>query len=297
MTAVAAPATDADVPAFVRSLGLPGLVDIHVHFMPDNVLRKVWAYFDEGGSLVGRSWPIHYRHDEDERVARLRALGLRAWTALLYPHKPDMAAWLNTWAAEFAARVPEAVHTATFFPEPSAARYVDDALAAGARAFKAHVQVGKYDPRDPLLRPVWGMLADAGVPVVAHVGSGPAPGEFTGPGPIGEVLAEHPQLVAVVAHMGMPEYADFLGLAERYDRVHLDTTMTFTDFTEQTAPYPRDLLPRLRELQERVVLGTDYPNIPHPYAHQLAALARLDLGDDWLRAVCHDNGARLLGVA
>jgi hypothetical protein len=52
----------------------------------------------------------------------------------------------------------------------------------------------------------------------------------------------------------------------------------------------------LAEHPDRVVLGTDFPNIPHPYAHQLQALVRLDLGDDWLRAVCHDNGARLLGV-
>ena len=30
-------------------LGIPGLVDVHTHFMPDNVMRKVWAYFDEIG--------------------------------------------------------------------------------------------------------------------------------------------------------------------------------------------------------------------------------------------------------
>ena len=280
----------------MRALGIPGLVDVHVHFMPDNVLRKVWDYFDAGGALVGRSWPIHYRYDEDERVRRLRAMGLRAWTGLLYPHKPGMAEWLNGWAADFAARVPECAHTATFFPEPSAKRYVAEALDAGARVFKAHVQVGRYDPRDPLLAPVWGQLEDAGVPAVVHVGSGPAPGEFTGPGPFGEVLAAFPRLVAVIAHMGMPEYAAFLDLADRYSSVHLDTTMSFTDFTEQSAPYPPDLLPRLADLRERIVLGSDFPNIPHPYAHQLEALARLGLGEDWLRAVCHDNGARLLGI-
>jgi hypothetical protein len=293
---VRAPLDDGAVPDLVAALGIPGLVDVHVHFMPHNVLDKVWAYFDAGGALLGRSWPITYRYDEDERIDRLRSLGLRAWTALCYPHKPGMAEWLNGWSLEFAARVPECVPTATFFPEPSAQRYVADALSAGARVFKAHVQVGRYDPRDPLLRPVWGLLADAQVPVVAHVGSGPAPGEFTGPGPFGAVLADFPRLVAVVAHMGMPEYAEFLDLAAAYDGVHLDTTMTFTDFTEAGSPYPRSLLSRLVDLQSRVVLGSDFPNIPHPYAHQLESLVRLDLGDDWLRAVCHDNGARLLGI-
>ena len=42
----------------------------------------------------------------------------------------------------------------------------------------------------------------------------------------------------VVAHMGMPEYGEFLELAAAYPGVRLDTTMTFTDFTEGLAPFP-----------------------------------------------------------
>ena len=45
-----------------------------------------------------------------------------------------------------------------------------------------------------------------------------------------------------------------------------------------------------------MLLGTDFPTIPYPYAHQLEGLARLDLGDDWLRAVCWDNGVGLFGL-
>ena len=264
--------------------------------MPKNVLDKVWAYFDAAGPLVGTPWPIAYRTDEADRLARLRGFGVRAFPSLVYPHRPQMAAWLNSWAGDFAADHPDVLRTATFFPEDGAAGYVEQALADGARVFKAHVQVGAYDPRDPLLDAVWGQLADAGVPVVVHCGGGPVPGPFTGPGPFGEVLARHPGLVAVVAHMGMPEYADFLDLADRCAGVHLDTTMAFTDFTELRMPFPPELRPRLLDLQDRVVLGTDFPNTPYPYSHQLDALVGLDLGDDWLRAVLHDNAARLLGL-
>ena len=126
----------------------------------------------------------------------------RRFTALLYPHKPGMAESLCVWAREFGERTPGCVPTGTFYPEPSAARYVRKALDAGTRVFKAHVQVGAYDPRDGLLDPVWGMLAEAGVPVVVHCGSGPMPGEHTGPGPFGAVLARHPRLTAVIAHAG-----------------------------------------------------------------------------------------------
>jgi uncharacterized protein len=99
----------------------------------------------------------------------------------------------------------------------------------------------------------------------------------------------------VLAHMGLPEYAEFLALTEQHDGLHLDTTMAFTDFSEEKAPFPRKLVPRLADLQDRILLGSDFPSIPYPYAHQLEALARLGLGDDWLRAVCWGNGRRLFG--
>ena len=258
-------------------------------------MAKVWAYFDAVGPLTGSPWPITYREDEAVRLARLRAMGVRAFPSLVYPHKPGMAAWLNDWATAFARAHDDVLHTATFFPEPGVQDYVERALADGARVVKVHLQVGGFDPRDPVLDGVWGALADAGTAVVVHCGHGPVPGAHTGAGPFEEVLVRHPRLTAVVAHMGMPDYADFLALAERYPRVHLDTTMAFTSFSEQRAPFPPQLRPRLLDLQDRVVLGTDFPNIPYGYHHQLEGLVLLDLGEAWLRAVLHDNGARLAG--
>jgi predicted TIM-barrel fold metal-dependent hydrolase len=71
--------------------------------------------------------------------------------------------------------------------------------------------------------------------------------------------------------------------------------MALTDFVEEQVPFPRDLVPRLADLTDQVVLGSDLPTIPYPYVHQLEVLERLELGSDWLRAVCWDNGLRLLG--
>jgi predicted TIM-barrel fold metal-dependent hydrolase len=287
---------DEDVPGFWSRLGLPGLADVHTHFLPERMQRRVWAHFDEGGPLIGRRWPIRYRDSEAARVATLGRLGVRMFTALAYAHRPAMAASLNDWTLDFAARTPGCVPSATFFPEPGAAGYTRDALGRGARIFKLHLQVGGFDPRTAELDEVWGLLAASGTPIVVHAGSGPVPNRFTGPGPIGEVLARHPRLALVVAHAGAPEYAGFLDLAERFDRVRLDTTMAFTDFFEETAPFPTALKPRLRDLglAGKVLLGSDFPTIPYPYAHQLDALSRLDLGDDWLRAVCWSSAYDLL---
>ena len=54
-------------------------------------------------------------------------------------------------------------------------------------------------------------------------------------------------------------------------------------------------MPRLAALQERVLLGSDFPTIPYAYAHQLESLERLGLGEEWLRAVCWHNAVRIFG--
>lgn len=285
------------VRALWSELGLDGLIDVHTHFMPRPVMDKVWAYFDSAGPMIGREWPITYRADEDLRVATLRAFGIRAYSSLVYPHKPDMAEWLNSWATDFASHHSHCLHTATFYPEESATAYVSTAIASGAKVFKSHIQVGNYSPLDPLLDGVWSQIADTQVPVIIHCGSGPAPGTHTGPEPIEKLLKRFPSLPLIVAHMGAPEYEQFLILAERFTNVRLDTTMSFTSFFEADAPYPRRLLPRLRDMGPKILFGSDFPNIPYPYTEALNAVVRLDLGDDWLRGVLYENAAQLFGLS
>jgi uncharacterized protein len=86
----APPGADADVPQFVAALGLPGLVDVHTHFLPDRVMDKVWGYFDAAEAHYGTAWPIHYRTSVAERLATLDELGVRTFAPLVYPHKPGM---------------------------------------------------------------------------------------------------------------------------------------------------------------------------------------------------------------
>ncbi|WP_018179273.1 amidohydrolase family protein [Jongsikchunia kroppenstedtii] len=292
--------SSADEPQQVRQFaaeaGVPAIIDVHTHFMPRQVMDKVWAYFDSAGPLVGREWPITYRADEAQRVQTLRDFGVAAFTSMVYPHKPGMAAWLNAWATEFAAATPECLHTATFYPEESARDYVPASIAAGARVFKSHIQVGDYQPNDPLLDVVWGTIEDAQVPVVIHCGSGPAPGRYTGPEPIHTLLQRFPRLPLIVAHMGMPEYAEFFALAEEYENVRLDTTMAFTDFANEGAPIPEEAAPALSRLGHKILFGSDFPNIPYRYLHALEAVQRVAPDDDWLAAVIYRNAQALFEI-
>ena len=145
---------------FAAHLGLPGLIDVHTHFLPPPVQAKVWAQFDAAGPKLGREWPIRYRGSVEERVAQLRELGVRRFSTLPYAHRPGIAGYLNDWAAQFKREVPESLWSATLYPEPDVATYVAAGIEAGVEIWKVHVQVGEFHLDDPLLDPVWGALAD-----------------------------------------------------------------------------------------------------------------------------------------
>ena len=264
-------------------LGLPGLIDIHTHFLPPQVMAKVRAQFDAAGPLIGRPWPLHYRDADDELVETLRSFGIERFTALSYAHKPDMADWLNGWAADFAARVPEALVCGTFFPEESAAAYVEARLDT-VEVFKIHVQVGNFSPLHPLLDETWGLIAEAGTPVVLHAGSGPVPAAYTGPGPVAELLVRHPRLRLVIAHMGAPEYRrvpragrdERAGAPRHHDGLH---RLLLRDGRRLSRPTCcRGCA--TSDSAARCCSGRTSRTFPYPYRHQLEALERLDLGDD-----------------
>lgn len=290
------PVHDADLPRYLADLGLPGIVDLHVHFMPDRVQQKVWAFFDALGERGEPAWPITYRWDENSRMAHLRQMGVRAFSTLNYAHRPQMAAWLNDYSAALADRHEDIIRSGTFFPEDGMTAEVERRLAEGVRVFKIHIQIGDFSPTDPRLKGVWSALSGSGVPVVIHCGDGPRRGRHTGPGPVRALVERYPDLVLVIAHAGLPGYRDFAELARSAPHVHLDTTMVGTSFMERTAPVPEDYPETMAELADKVVLGTDFPSIPYPYAHQIAVLHEWGLGADWMRRVLWHNPRRLLGL-
>jgi predicted TIM-barrel fold metal-dependent hydrolase len=286
---------DNHVRAFVHALGVPGIVDVHVHFMPDSVQRKVWAVFDQ---LTNPPWPIVYRAGAGERLATLRSVGVVSHTALAYAHRPGMAAWLNEHTLALAAEHAQVLPTFTFYPEDGVDDYVSHALESGGSCAKVHLQVGKFDANDARLDAVWARLARARVPIILHAGAvadGSGGEEWCGVRPVARLLERFPDLPLVIAHLGTPDTEDFLALAETSPTVHFDTAMVPTD-----PPYltdlPARLLGRIEALGDRILFGSDFPTIPHDYAAQVRGLVRLDFGDDWLRAALWHNPRRLLSL-
>lgn len=292
----AGPGGDAQVSDWLAELGIAGITDLHVHFMPDRVQQKVWGFFDEVAASGAPAWPIHYRLPLQERIEVLAGLGVRNFSSLNYAHRPGMAQWLNDFSTALAQDHAQVIHSATFFPEPQAPAVVQRALDAGARIFKIHVQVGGFCVLDPRLEEAWRLVEQAGAPVVIHCGHGPHPGTFTGIAPIRRLIERHPGLVLIIAHAGLPDYLPFAELAQKHSNVYLDTTMVGTSYMQQLFPVPPDYARILHGLAGKVVLGSDFPSIPYPYSHQLQVLNDWGLGAEWLAGALWHTPRELVGL-
>ena len=265
------------------------LFDAHVHLMPERLAHAVWRYFDQ------HLWRVRYQLPVDELVATLRAeTGVTGFVFMNYAHRAAVAQSLNRWNAELAARIPGAVPLATFHPDDAdLERLVEEAWGAlGLAGAKLHCQVGRFAPDDPRLDPVYERAVALRKPIVLHVGRAPEPSPFCGAERFAALMRRFPDLRAIVAHMGADEFEAFFALARQYEHVYLDTTLVYADLLDW-----RPRLELVAKLQDRVLFGSDFPAIPYPVCHAIAAWLALGLGRDAEQKIFWGNAARLYGLA
>jgi hypothetical protein len=83
---------------------------------------------------------------------------------------------------------------------------------------------------------------------------------------------------------------------ERHPRLHLDTTMVLAAHSPVGGSARIDAA-LVERHADRVLYGTDFPNVPHPYAEERKGIEQLGLSAAALRSIFHDNAARLIADA
>jgi hypothetical protein len=106
------------------------------------------------------------------------------------------------------------------------------------------------------------------------------------------VLRSFPDLRVCVPHLGADEFAAYGRLLQRHDNLWLDTTMTLADYFPGPAP-----VELLSVRPERVMYGTDFPNIPFAWDRELRRIAGLGLSPDQLAGLVGDNARRFFEQA
>ncbi|MGZ6144258.1 MAG: amidohydrolase family protein [Myxococcales bacterium] len=267
------------------------IVDAHVHLFPDRLAEAIRRWFD------AHAWNIEHRIGVEECLRTLREGGVDRCVALPYAHKPGVARALNDFTAEIAARHPGQVWACcTVFPgEEGNERILDEALSGVFRGVKIHCHVMRVAADDPRLDEVWEASARHRKPVIIHCGPEPASDgygvdvrPYSGYDKLQRALNRHPGAIAIVPHLGVDQSAQFEEMLDEFPNLYLDTAMVIGEYFEQ-----RPDLEMLRRHPDRILYGTDFPNLPYAWDDELKVVKALNLPPEDEAKILSGNALRL----
>lgn len=274
--------------------GFPAVIDAHVHVFPASIFSAIRQWFDDN------AWTIRYRMPTSQVLDFLLARGVRHIVALQYAHKAGIAGMLNRYLAAKCREYPGRVTgMATVLPgEPHAAAILKAAFDDGLAGVKLHGHVQCFDTNSPDMDEIYALCESEGKPIVMHVGREPKspayrcdPHQLCGADKLERVLKNHPRLRVCVPHLGFDELAAYRLLIEKYDTLWLDTTMVLTDY------FPMAEAVDLNHYRlERVMYGSDFPNIPYAWDRELKRLESAGLPGGDLCQVLHRSAARFYDI-
>ena len=268
------------------------IIDSHVHLMPPKLGKAIRRFFDEhlGGQLV-------YELDTTEVLDRHHVDGVAAVWNLPYAHKPGMADDLNaSMAAVSESHADHPVQLVTGCTTHVGDDKPGDTIRQahdthGARVVKLHCSVGNYDANDPRLDLAYAAAGELSMPVIVHVGhdiSGHTHAHELGT--IDEAAGRHPGTTIIVAHCGHHGYRETLDLMGKHENLWADLTPVVTERPGLNAA-------DLNDFNDRLLLGTDAPNVAMTLASHLEWLGGLDVANETRANVLGANANRLVPLS
>lgn len=271
------------------------IIDAHVHLFPDPFFHALVEWFRT------YAWEIRYRMSAIQIVDFLLEKGFARIVGLSYSHKPGLAGFLNEHMARLVSSRPQVIGAATVFPgEDNAEIILKDAFDAGLCAVKLHAHVQWVDMESDAMNRIFQVCSDSGKPLVIHAGKEPRsadfpyrwdPYEYCSAHKVERVLKDFPHIRLCVPHMGADEFDEYEYMLGKYDNLWLDTTMMLADF------FPIDYSAPLEKLRpDRIMYGSDFPNIPYGWDLELRALDRRGLSRERLKPILYDNALNFFNI-
>jgi len=269
------------------------MIDIHVHYFPAGIFQAIWRYF---AIPDHRLWDVKYKLHGSQLIEALKEEGVKRFTTLLYAHKPGLAGYLNDFIRESADQFPELIPFGTVFVGDGHSEKVARQIFEQYKFYgiKLHPFVSDENLDDPRFFPVYEIMQDLEKILVCHPSSVPVYKRTDGSIRLRKVLNQFPQLKVIVAHCGAFEYEDYHALAESFEYIYFDTAFNcvHSEILSNNCPGREFFLKN----QDRILFGSDFPNIPHSFSRQIAGLHNLKLGEAIERKLFHDNAIKLLGL-
>jgi predicted TIM-barrel fold metal-dependent hydrolase len=283
--------------------GLPfsRITDVHIHVQPWKDLKPAVRDAMRRGKEAHWDFLLELMEDPKALLQILDRAGV--WRVGLVNYvSPDIMGFdtsTNAFAATYASANPErllpygGVHP-RFAKDP--AGEVDRLIDMGIRLLKIHpphmaFPANAYTDGLAALGAVYRRCEERGLPVMVHTGTSIFPGarsKWGNPMELDDVAIDFPDLPLVMAHGGRPLWMDeAFFILRRHPRVRLDVS---------GIPPLRllEYFPRLAELADRVVWGTDWPSPGVKDLRQnIEQFLTLPLTDEQRRAILETNALSL----
>ena len=274
--------------------GLPSVVDAHVHVFPGNLFSAIRDWFDEN------AWPIRYRLTSSQVLEYLLHRGVGHVIALQYAHKPGISRMLNEYMVKKCRELPGHVTgMAAVFPgEAHAQEILKEAFKGGLKGVKLHAHVQCFDMNAGHMDVIYDVCQSEQKPVVMHVGREPKstayhcdPHRICSAEKLERVLRAYPGLKICVPHLGFDEISAYSNLIEKYDNLWLDTTMMLAEYFPLKDPI------RLNDFRmDRIMYGSDFPNIPYAWDRELKGLKAAGLPRETLQWILKKSAVAFFGL-
>ncbi|MCP4750612.1 MAG: amidohydrolase family protein [Proteobacteria bacterium] len=264
------------------------IIDFHVHLFPDKGFDALWKFF-EASARTSIRYQFYYR----ECIEYLNSRGVNPLVFSNYAHKKGIAESMNEWNTKVLEEFPSLFCFTPYHPDDDNALAYAEQMMAHPRVagIKMHLEVQKFFPHDERLFPLYEMIIDKGKRVLLHTGNGPLGNQFVGYEQFRKLLDRFPDLPVNIPHMGCYEFEKFMTLLDDHPNIYLDTAYTFWP----NLPFSFNLgKETLEKYKDKILYGSDFPNLFLPREGEIEYLSELDLSDEFYEKVFFKNGAKLL---
>lgn len=246
---------------------LPGITDVHVHIQPWKQMKPAVMEAMRKGKEDHWDFLIAMMEDPKILLDIMDQSGIWRIGMVNYP-SPDLMGFTldtNTFAARYAEAAPErlmpygGIHPRF---QGDIEGHIDDLVEMGIRCVKIHPShmlfpANAYTNGLETLGALYKRCEERGLPVMIHTGTSIFPGarnKYGNPMELDDVAIDFPKLQVIMAHGGRPLWMDeAFFVLRRHRNMCLDVS----------GIPPLKLLeyfPRLEEIGERVLWGTDWPS-------------------------------------
>jgi predicted TIM-barrel fold metal-dependent hydrolase len=272
-------------------------IDVHCHFFPLEIFKAIWDFFeqrDHQGTVKG--WQIFYKSSPEELVKILEDHNVKAFTTFNYAHKEGIADFINEWTRKFVENHKNAISFGCVWPDDNdKLEYVQKIFDIyNFRGLKVQPLVQNFYPYDERLTKVYDLIVDKGKWYTVHAGTAPYKNQYVGYKHFIKLMEKYPDMNVIVAHLGAFEYKKFFNLLDKHENLYLDTAMIYIPdniFPERTVKRPKQEI--LVSYQDRILFGSDFPNIPYEYEHSTKGLFDLNMPHKFYKKIFYENAKRI----